>query len=500
VQTYDGFHGAAAVALLGGALVAAAGAAFAALRWVQRVPRLPHAGPATSELGPEPPAVVDLLVSGWHVTSEAVPATLVDLAARRFVDLDEVGPERFVVRVRPEADRAQVTAYEAQVLHRVEERATGGSAPVEVLRLDAGERDRWLSEFSGAVVRDAEERGLASRGWTRGEAVVLAVGLAIALALFALAFELAHVGAHRNAHGANTHTGAWFAVAAVVWLFLVTSGVRLRTIRATPAGRAACSRWLGVRAYLRANASFVEQPAAAVAVWGRLLAYGVALGANRASVGALAIGPDDPRHAWSRVGGTWRRVRVRRPRRFGAGKAPRPVLVGGLARLVLWGAVGVVVVPVLVDVAWHAFHEATGGDGNLLVSAVLALFVVALTAGAAYVVVRVVDGAVRVWRAVWDLGHTSALEGTVVQVQDGSFAVDDGSSDEVVALRADDGRVPRLGERVSVRFTPKLHHVRDVAVVADRSRHVTTNEEATDGVVQAASADTDRQPGGGRAP
>jgi hypothetical protein len=57
-------------------------------------------GPATMELGEEPPAVVDLLTNDWRVTADAVPATLLDLAARDHLDLEQYGPGRTVCRVR----------------------------------------------------------------------------------------------------------------------------------------------------------------------------------------------------------------------------------------------------------------------------------------------------------------------------------------------------------------------------------------------------------------
>ena len=232
--SFDGFHGAAL-----GALVAAVGAAvvwllFGALVWARRVPRLPHAGPETATLGPEPPAVANLLVSGWCVTAPAVPATLLDLAARDVVGIDAIGEGRSVVRTRRVAEALHLAPYERQVLDLVGSRATGGSAPVEALRLGSDENEAWLARFSAAVVEDAEARGLATHGWTRGELVGLAGGLAVALGLAALAFELAHVGTGRAPH-ARDHAGAWAAVAVVVWVAAVACGAR-----ATDGARDAC--------------------------------------------------------------------------------------------------------------------------------------------------------------------------------------------------------------------------------------------------------------------
>src|SRR5436853_4254203 len=67
-------------------------------------PDLPAATAATSELGgKESPAVAGFLVNRWEVGREAVPATLLDLAARKVVDIDQVAPDRFVCRLRSSA-------------------------------------------------------------------------------------------------------------------------------------------------------------------------------------------------------------------------------------------------------------------------------------------------------------------------------------------------------------------------------------------------------------
>ena len=71
-----------AAALVGGALL------LMALVAVATSPARPTPGDATMELGPEPPALVDLLTDDFEVTAEAVPATLLDLAARGWLKLE----------------------------------------------------------------------------------------------------------------------------------------------------------------------------------------------------------------------------------------------------------------------------------------------------------------------------------------------------------------------------------------------------------------------------
>jgi hypothetical protein len=65
-------------------------AALAALA-LRRRPRTPDVGPVTLDLGPEPPAIVNFLTHGFKATPEAVPATLLDLAARGSFGWSTVG-------------------------------------------------------------------------------------------------------------------------------------------------------------------------------------------------------------------------------------------------------------------------------------------------------------------------------------------------------------------------------------------------------------------------
>jgi hypothetical protein len=471
------------LALIGAIVVGATWIALLFVLWFRRAPRLPRAGPETAELGEEPPAVANLLVNQWSVTSVAVPATLVDLAARRVIGLEEVGPDRFVVRARSTEPPPDLTPYEARVLRLVEARATGGSAPVEVLQLGTGEAENWLAGFSTAVVKDAEQRGLASRGLPRRDWVALGLLLAVALALVAWSFELAHVDTSRGANQARRDDGSWFAVAGVVWLVALLGAGRIRVVRATRSGRAACARWLGVRAYLRRNERFRDEPPAGVVVWGRTLAYGLALGANRAAAAALPIGPDDPRHAWSRERGTWRQLNIHYPRRFGAGEEPRAVLTNGVLRLLGWGIAGFLVLPIAFTILWGVLPDATKHDGDVGLFAIALVFVAMPAFAAVYIGLHIVDGAVRTWRGAYDLRHPAKIEGVVAKVHDGWFAVDDGTTDHLNAMHGTSAPAVDIGQRVRVAFTPKLHHVTKMSVVPSK--------EASDGLVQAPPAQLD---------
>lgn len=407
-----------------------------------------------ADLGPEAPAVVNLLVDGRRVTSAAVAATLVDLAARRVVSLEEVGPERFVVRVRAGADRSDLTRHETQVLQLVDDRAAGGSAPVDVLRQAAGASDQWLRTFGDAVVRDAEAQGLVRRGLSRGERIALIV-LGVVLGIGALALTIANPGGGDN-------SGGWFAAALIVWVAVAMARGRTRTVHLTPGGEATRNRWRGLREQLAANPTFADQPPAAVAIWGRVLAYGVALGVNRAAATALAVTDPDPEWAWTRERGTWQLVRVRTRHRFGAGEFPRVVFTQGLVRLVGWAAMGFFVFPVALRIVWDGVDAAlvpsNGVAGTVIVAVVASIVAVVVVA----IAFRIYDGVVRTWRGWNDLHHTTVIEGRVVQVAGQQFAVDDGRSPTLIGFVPPSGLVPRLGQRVRVAYTPNLHHVEKI--------------------------------------
>src|SRR5919198_1249696 len=82
-----------------------------AVVYLRRRPDEPEPGPPTLDLGPEPPAIANLLVHDFRVTRDAVPATLIDLAARRLVEIEEREPGSYVCRLEERSD-GKLTSYE----------------------------------------------------------------------------------------------------------------------------------------------------------------------------------------------------------------------------------------------------------------------------------------------------------------------------------------------------------------------------------------------------
>lgn len=472
---FHGFTGASLDVLFAAFAAAALWLVIFAIRWTASFPKLAQPGPETSDLGPEPPAVANFLVNRCEVTRLAVGATLVDLAARRVIGIEEVAADQFVVRLRDEpADSGALTRYERQVLDLVRERATGGSAPVQALEIgSAAESSRWWQRFAKAVERDARDRGLARNRWSRADWAILAGGLALVLGLFALAFGIAHLGEGltNSRNGGRQGRWDWFFVAAFAELIALVALKSLRGVRDTAAGRAAGGRWLGVRRFLRHDGGFADLPPAAVAIWQRYLSYGIALGVARAAAHALPFGDEDPRAAWSRYGGNWHQVRVAYPSKFGYGKSPFGVLLGGIVRSAFWGAIAFAVLPFLVSVAWKAQNDALGHENSGAAIGFVALFVVIFGVIGIYLLAQLIDGLIRVGRGALDLGHSRETRGAIIRIgQDapysGFVAIDDGHSAETKAFFPPANAVAlHRGDEITVTLTPHLRHATRLQVV-----------------------------------
>lgn len=465
---------AGAVGLLGaGAVAAVAFALVFVVRWTASFPDLPAPGPETSDLGPQRPAVANLLVNRCRVTTAAAAATLIDLAARRHLELFEIGPGRYGVRVRATsteiAGANPLTAYEEQVLGLVHQKATGGSAPLDALELDEAQAGSWRTRFADAVVKDAHAQGLLRERWTRADFVVLGGLAALGLALLAGALFVARVEQRPDPHGGDRfERDTWFFIAAALWFGIMLLLRKLRSIRYSAAGEAAAARWLGVKRYLQHDESFGDLPPAGVAIWDRLLAYGAALGVARGAADAIPLQEEEADVAWSRVGGQWHQVHVEYPERFGYGQPPGTVLLHGALRAVLWGTVAFVALPVVADVAWRAGTDAIGRARGEWVFA--AAFAAVFGALGVYLVVRLADGLVRVFRGLADLRARVTVTGQVVKHHRSEhatwFAIDPGDVDSVQAVHpGDDGRTPSRGATVRMVITPHLRHVVSVDAV-----------------------------------
>ena len=245
----------------------------------------------------EPPAVVSLLAG--RLKHDGYPATLLDLAARGWIGLDEAEPSR--VMCRPATGRPDdpgLTAYERRALTHLELRAAGMGA-VPGTALDTGfedGEDEFRKLFRDEVRADARGRGLLRSRIGRGTLALLEVAGAGCLVL------------------ADTATVQHRATADIILVtftylvFLQAPWALYRRTRLTRTGRAVLAEWLGFRVALIGSRSGRTGATAMLAVAGdRRIAYAAALGAAPDAAAAFASSADRD-HAWSSFGGSWHRV------------------------------------------------------------------------------------------------------------------------------------------------------------------------------------------------
>lgn len=480
-------------------VVAAVATAVAAVvmvsTWRSRRPPRPAVGPASFDLGPETPAIVDLLTGGFVVDDDAVPATVVDLAARRWFGIEQVGAGHVIIRLRRHReDPATLTPYERRVLAHIEAKAVDGVAPAAALTLGPeGASRRWWKGFVREVNAHAGELGLAVRRWDLRHLAIVwgAVGFAWLATLVAMGTAEEVPLEDLQSNGPTVGLGVCFVAA--LGLGEVARRITSSDARSeTPAGMAAASRWLGVRRAMTESATFEDKRAASVVLWERQLAYATAMGLGPEVQRDLPFEVDHDRHAWSRATGTWRRVGIRYLAAMPSwGAKPLSVAFTGLVR----GGFAVVG-------AWAALQLA---GGEVDVSALPEPWpdrvpLIGLVAGVIAIVVASWN-AVLVVLGVGDLFGSREVEGELIRKREfrrghrlprplqwmlwsGNdqrgmrrdrnrtvhlhLAVDDGSDDSIVAYRVDRSIYgsAREGSRVRLRASRRLGHVSEIVETA----------------------------------
>ena len=420
----------------------------AGLVYLARRPREPAAGAPSLDLGAEPPAVANLLANDFRLGREAVPATLLDLAARKHLELEEREPGTYVCRLATSGQGAALTTYEQRILELLRRRVSGGIVPTQALTTGpADESKRWWRAFRKEVVGETQQRGLSTDLVDRRTLL----GLSLAAGLPGIAVALA---AHDYRAG----------LACVVVAFVGVSAIRTaQWQRGTDAGLAAASRWLGLRARLGEDEEFARAPPTAVTLWERYLAYGAAFGIAPGAVGPIPMGAESDTRAWSSYGGRWRMVRIRYPRLvpLGWGLSPLGGLVRGLGLVA--GAVIVLVVgaPLALDVA-----EDLTGWWRALALAVLALPAAAGVAGTSLLL-----------RSAVDLWSDEDVTGQILRLR--AHGDDEGPKRYYVAL--DEGKTPTVRAWVvdGDKYASLLQNQVVTATVTRHLRHVRSIERAS---------------------
>ncbi len=404
----------------GGALVAwliALGVLLVSTR-----PGRPDPVSAGLELGGDsPPAVAGMLVHEWEPGRIDASATLVDLAARGIVAFEPI-QDGFQVRLREKRSSEALLPHEAHLLDLVERRAEDGIVPCAALQMQEGRStDAWFKEFDQLVVADARRRGLSRARFSAAATAVIGALAALAATCVALAVTaLADTPQLQDCSGCSHDSGnPWtiaLSIAIVGWIFMMVLYRRLDGERDTPAGLAEAGRWLGLRDNLRHDERFGAQHVDAVAVWDRLLAYGVGIGAARTAAHDVPIGAESRHEAWSIETGTWRLVHISYPRHLppGYGEPIWMCLLGGLLQGVVAAGILVLGVPLISDASRHirdATTDVHGAWGTLANTSLR----VAATFVAIYALVMLVRAVAMLWLALNDVYARQVVEGLVVR-------------------------------------------------------------------------------------
>jgi hypothetical protein len=240
--------------------------------------RLPEPGAARTDLpGDEPPAVVSLMINRWQADEDAIDSTLLDLAARGFLELRQPGedPAETTVRLR-KGDGRSLTPYEQQILDRVHGLTVNGEAPLSSLAFSSwAEARRWRATFYRAVIDEARTRGLARRRLSRPTRRALLFGAVVPAALMWLSWFW--VAVQLGANLADQISGALLGAAGVfiILYFVVDLGW---SDQSTPEGQSAAAGWLAYRAHLQEMDGVADLAPADIASWGRDMAFASALG------------------------------------------------------------------------------------------------------------------------------------------------------------------------------------------------------------------------------
>jgi hypothetical protein len=453
--------------------------------WLVFRPTSPRAGPETTELGGEPPAVVNLLTHGFRVTSEAASATLLNLADRRMLEIVQVSPEEEIIQLRRAASNSHdLLPYEQQVLAHLQLLAVDGVVPADALTTGpSAVADSWWNTFRRAVIADARERGLCRPRFPKFVQRLLGVGGLLGFGATYLLFRVQDE--NKNLAPAFVSIGLLFV------MVIVTAKWDRERQRGTPAGMVAAARWLGVaRAYQEVDV-YRDLPPAAVILHERHLAYAAATGVARLTVERLPFGAEDDRVAWSRANDRWRLVRVHYPRRRPAwGMAPAAAIALGLfwtamLGLVVWFSWRVRssfldVIHRRSDLFDTVDNPATAGFNERIVTMVAAGIAIAFAIALLAVIVHAMRyGPLLVGRGLADLGTPRTCTGLVVrrrtwcternnrQVCRTYAAIDEGNDDDLVAYRLSTKFVSyaNQGEHVTATVTKHLGCVRSISVL-----------------------------------
>jgi hypothetical protein len=398
------------------------------------------------------PAVVNLLVNGGRPSGDALAATVVDLAARGHLDLEQVAPQRSVCRLSrhgPAPDGLE--PHERRVLDLLTRRADGdGFVPTEALaRGTETEAADWWDSFCSEVV----DTGRTRQYFAERIGIVLFLVVTAGIALLALA-----LGTVAAAIGTLAGLG--------MMLLLVGGGYFVgdlsELVVLDRAGRRSARYWRSIGEECSRAVSLHGASPGGVSTWGRRLAYATALGEAPAVSRALPLGPESPTSVW-------RRAAVRYPRHLPPGTGRHPAIAALIGGTVVAAATWILVV-VLEPGRWHPSPPLGSDLASLLGWAepfLAGVAAVALLLGAWELIAALLDlrgephtvGGVVVGRWI-RVGRRVNPWGDLVP-RHRYLAVDSGSGTMIRGWRVRSHLFDGVeeGDAVTVRVTPRLGYV-----------------------------------------
>lgn len=462
------------------ALFVAAGWLSFARTGERLLPPRPAAADPAGALRADTPAVVNLLTNDVTVTASAFRSTMIDLAARGWLrilppedDLEELA------RVRPAATAYQgdsLRPHERLVLQHVMARFTTDRAiPARYLAVDI--RGPWWRRFGALVVDDALQAGLIRRRWSPRDLAVPGAFWAAAALCWLLARSTGD-DAVAVIDSVGVRIVGWTVAVAVLAAVVRVTQLGLRpSYTHTDDGVAATRRWLAVRKRLAAT-GFADLAASAGETGDRRLAYASAMCLADGAAVELPLAREDHRRAWSSVGGEARLVRVKYPARIAYGMAPFAAIGIGLLvcflglRLRSWAS----------DVArgdafdwayeqfpaqdWLIVDVATGVTFAAFVPILIGLWMALAGAFDGFNSIERTGAVIRTRRP----SEVSPLPRRLRRLLERDryrvyLAVDDGTSDTVVAWKTGERHAVPQGARATVVASPALGHVRRTSPV-----------------------------------
>jgi uncharacterized membrane protein len=224
------------------------------------------------EVPDDPPAVAIALEDWGYVDTDAFSATIVDLAQRGYLTIEETEKDHKFTAT--DKSRGGLLEFERMALSKVFENGDESSqkqitAWAKAHRTTAAS---WLSSFTNAVVKSYAAKGYQVKGQVAGW--VLYLGLVALLGGFA---AIAITNEAFAAGGAAIGAG----------VLLLACMILLR--RRTPAGAQRYAEWNGLRKFLKDFSQLEDAPSGHMALYERYLVAAVALGVADELIDALRV-------------------------------------------------------------------------------------------------------------------------------------------------------------------------------------------------------------------